>query len=630
MCGITGLFSFNEIGRINQMYLVNATKALTKRGPDFEDFYEDYYVGLGHRRLSIIDTSPKGNQPMQDESGRYVMVFNGEIYNYPELRKELTSKGYTFNSESDTEVLLKLYIDQKEACLSKLNGFFAFAIYDKEDKSLFLARDRMGIKPLLFSMDEDRFIFGSEMKAMLAYGLKRNLNYEALLTYLELNYIPHPQTIFHDVQKCPPGHYLIVKDSTLTIKSFYEISVNVDHSQNYEQSSRQLVELLDQSVQRRLVADVPVGAFLSGGIDSSVIAAIASRHVDQLNTYSIGYQDEPYFDETHYANEVANHLGTNHQVFSLTNYDLLKHLDDVVSYIDEPFADSSAIPVYILSQETRKNVTVALSGDGADEIFSGYNKHYALNRSLKGGLRNGVISGLLPLWKMLPKSRSGKIGNLVRQLERFGQGRSLSPQERYWFWAAFNSKSNALKFLSQDSLSNINHQQYEKHKGSFLQDLDSKSDLNDFLKVDTKLVLPNDMLTKVDLMSMANSLEVRVPFLDHEIVDFAFSLPVDYKINGNLRKRILRDAFKDILPASLYKRPKKGFEVPLVKWFRKELKGELDNHLFNQSFIENQGIFDWRSVKGLRDQIHSNNPGDSHAKIWALYVFQRWWKINMS
>ncbi len=438
MCGITGIYSFNEVGRINQMYLVNATRALAKRGPDFEDFYEDYFVGLGHRRLSVIDISARGNQPMQDESGRYVIVFNGEIYNYRELRKNLATKGYVFRSDSDTEVLLKLYMEEKEACLDKLNGFFSFVIYDNKDQVLFLARDRMGIKPLLFSMDEDRFIFGSEMKAMLAYGLKKELNYEALLTYLQLNYIPYPQTIFKDVQKCPPGHYMFVSGGELSIKSYYEISTIADGDKDYKQTGKQLVELLDQSVQRRLIADVPIGVFLSGGIDSSCITALASRHVNQLNTFSIGYQDEPFFDETHYAYEVANHFKTNHQVFSLSNYDLLKHLDDIVNYIDEPFADSSVMPVYILSQETRKTATVALSGDGADEIFSGYNKHYALNESLRGGLKNNVISGLLPLWKALPKSRSGKIGNFIRQLERFGLGRNLSPRERYWFWASFN------------------------------------------------------------------------------------------------------------------------------------------------------------------------------------------------
>jgi len=628
MCGITGVFSFNEVGRINQMYVVNATRALSKRGPDFEDFFQDYFVGLGHRRLSIIDTSARGNQPMEDETGRYIIVFNGEIYNYRELRKGLLRKGHSFKSDSDTEVLLKLFVEKKEKCLDRLNGFFAFAIYDKEESSLFLARDRMGIKPLLYTMDEDRFIFGSEMKALLAYGLRKELNYEALLTYLQLNYIPSPQTIIKNVFKCPPGHYLWVKNGEMTTGQFYEIKRSdreFGENLSYDHAKSKLVDLLDQSVQRRLIADVPIGAFLSGGIDSSCITALASRHVDQLNTFSIGYQDEPFFDETHYANEVADHFKTNHQVYSLTNYDLLSHMDDIVNYLDEPFADSSAIPVYILSQETRKTATVALSGDGADEIFSGYNKHYAFNQSLSGGLNNSLIATLLPFWRLLPKSRSGRFGNLVRQLERFAKGLKLSPRERYWLWASFNSKEQATRFLSGHSRNGVDVALYEKYRNNYLENISDSPDLNDFLLADAKLVLPNDMLTKVDLMSMANSLEVRVPFLDHEVVDFAFGLPVDFKIDGKMRKKIVRDAFRDILPESLYHRPKQGFEVPMLKWFRKEFKGELDRTVFDQSFMEDQGIFSWNETKKLRQTLHSANPGDAHAKVWALYVFQKWW-----
>ena len=627
MCGITGLFSFNEIGRINQMYLVNATQALESRGPDFQDFYQDHWVGLGHRRLSIIDTSPKGNQPIQDEAGRYTIIYNGEIYNYKELKKGLAEKGYSFRSDTDTEVVLKLYMEEGERCLEKVNGFFALAIYDKKEQSMFLARDRMGIKPLLYVHDGDRFIFASEMKALMAYGIKKELNYQALLAYLELNYIPHPLTIFNGVNKCPPGHYMVVKNGQLSQKRYYQLgrSDQTGDSLSYEDAKASLVSLLEKSVQRRLIADVPIGVFLSGGIDSSCITALASRQVDQLNTFSIGYQDEPFFDETHYANEVADRFNTNHQVFSLTNNDLLAHLDGIVNYLDEPFADSSAIPVYILSQETRKSATVALSGDGADEIFSGYNKHYALNQSLQGGIKNSLVTALAPIWSMMPKSRSGKVGNLFRQLERYSKGGKLSPRERYWLWASFNSKKQALSYLSPNSLQAIDHNAFEALRNQYLDVIPESPDLNHFLMADAQLVLPNDMLTKVDLMSMANGLEVRVPFLDHEVVDFAFNLPVEYKIDGKMRKRIVRDAFRDILPQSLYSRAKQGFEVPLLKWFRKELKGELDNVLFNQSKIDEQGVFQWKSINRLRRQLHSTSPGDAHARVWALYVFQKWW-----
>ena len=538
----------------------------------------------------------------------------------------------TSNQIPDTEVLLKLFVEEKEECLKKINGFFAFAVYDKEEAVLFLARDRIGIKPLLYTIDEDRFIFGSEMKAILAYGINKELNHEALLTYLQLNYIPHPQTILKGINKCPPGHFMWVRKGRLSLHSFYvpghHKSVNPP-SADYEHSKKQLMELLEESVVRRLVSDVPLGAFLSGGIDSSCVTALASRHVDHLKTFSIGYRDEPFFDETGYANQVAEHCGTDHHVFSLTNYDLLKHLDDIVNYLDEPFADSSAIPVFILSRETRKHVTVALSGDGADEIFSGYNKHYALQRTLGRSFRNAIVSLLLPLWTALPKSRSGAFGNFVRQLERFGRGYKLSPGERYWMWASFNNKTQALNLLSAETRDAVNDEFYESFRSQYLGGLNKDSDLNDFLMADTQLVLPNDMLTKVDLMSMANNLEVRVPFLDHEVVDFAFQLPVHFKIKGITRKKIIRDTFEDILPVEIMNRSKMGFEVPLLKWFRNELSSELDEVVFNQTAIEEQGIYQWKQMQNLRKTLFSGNPRDAHATVWALYVFQKWWKSYM-
>ncbi|MDA0197027.1 MAG: asparagine synthase (glutamine-hydrolyzing) [Bacteroidetes bacterium] len=631
MCGITGVFAFNEVGRINQMYLVSATDAIESRGPDFKDYYQDYFVGLGHRRLSIIDTSAKGNQPMSDSSGRYTIVFNGEIYNYKELKRELEQKGHSFKSDADTEVLLSLYIKEKENCLAKLNGFFAFAIYDKQEETMFLTRDRIGIKPLLYTIDDDRFIFGSEMKSLLAYGIKKDLDQTSLFTYLQLNYTPHPRSIIKDIKKCPPGHYIQVKRNEFNIIPYYDIpyrSGEVGSRLSYEEAKKSLVDKLDKSVQRRLVADVPIGAFLSGGIDSSCITALASRHVDQLNTFSIGFKDEPFFDETKYANEVAKHLGTQHEVFSLGNDDLLNHLDQIINYIDEPFADSSAIPVYILSRETRKTATVALSGDGADEIFSGYNKHYALSKSNSKSLQNTLITLLHPLWKMAPKSRAGKIGNLFRQLDRFARGSKLSSQDRYWLWASFNSELEASKYLASGMTDSLRGE-FQELKTLFTGAIPKEPTLTDYLAADTRLVLPNDMLTKVDMMSMANGLEVRVPFLDHELVEFAFSLPDEYKMQRKLRKRILRDAFQDMLPASIYGRGKHGFEVPLLKWFRKELKSELDKSLFNQELIIDQGIFNWKQIKKLRNQLHSFNPADAHAKTWGLFVFQKWYSHYM-
>lgn len=631
MCGITGIYAFNEVGRLGMINLVAATNKLDKRGPDQHGTFVSHFVGLGHRRLSIIDRSEKGKQPMKDEEDRYTIVFNGEIYNFMSLREGLQAKGCQFKSDTDTEVLLKLYIDSGPSCLQELNGFFSLAIYDDLEKTLFVARDRMGIKPLYYALDEDRFLFASEMKSLLAYGIKKDLDMESLYHYFQLNYIPGPHSIFKSVKKVLPGHYILVKEGRIEHKKYYTIPYDSEGAttvtNSYEEQQRQLKALLHKAVRSRLVADVPVGTFLSGGIDSSIISTIAKEYKPDLETFSIGFADEPFFDETHYAQMVAEKLGTRHTVFSLTNDDLLHHLDDILSYIDEPFADSSAIPFYILSKHAKKHVTVALSGDGADELFAGYNKHGAFHRARLGGPTAAVVKNLLPLWSFLPKSRNGKISNKIRQLERFAKGMHMDIRDRYWSWAILSDKDEVLALFHDDV--KVSLEEVEARQGVFLEQMPQHYNMNDLLYVDMQLVLPNDMLTKVDMMSMANGLEVRVPFLDHEVVQYAFQLEESAKINGQEKKRILRDAFRDELPEALYHRPKKGFEVPLLKWFRHELKGLIQGDLLNDTFIEEQGIFDRQAIKALIQQLYSSNPGDVHAKIWALLVFQSWWKKYM-
>lgn len=628
MCGITGIFAFNLVGKFNKIHVTAATMSLDKRGPDYQDIYLDDRVALGHRRLSIIDTSEAGNQPMWDESGRYGIVFNGEIFNFRELKENLKSGGTTFRSHCDTEVLLKLYIRDKEQCLGKLNGFFSFCIYDKAEQTLFLARDRYGIKPLLYTFDEDKFIFASEMKAMACYGLEKEIDFTSLYTYLQLNYIPAPFTIFTNVRKLLPGHYLKISAQQLEEHAYYTLptETSTDQAADYDVAKERLKQLLDVAVQRRLIADVPLGAFLSGGVDSSVITALASRHKPGLHTFSIGFRDEKFFDETHYATLVAKHCGTDHTVFSLTNDDLYHHLHSILDYIDEPFADSSALAVYILSHETRKHATVALSGDGADELLAGYNKHEALRRSLHPGAREKVVASLEPLWKALPKSRNSTAFNKIRQLARFAGGMKRPLPERYWQWAGFAGEPEAMRLFTATSREKIFQAEYEHRKGALLSSLTKGSTFNDILRTDIGMVLANDMLPKVDLMSMANGLEVRLPFLDYELVNFVTTLPEDFKINARMRKRILQDTFRDILPPAVYNRPKKGFEVPLLKWFRKELKSTIVDDLLGPSLIRDQGIFEPTEIETLKKRLFSANPGDIHARIWALIVFQSWWK----
>jgi asparagine synthase (glutamine-hydrolysing) len=567
---------------------------------------------------------------MKDVSGRYTIIYNGEIYNFKAIKEELLASGIEFKSTSDTEVLLYAYIIYKEKCLSKLNGFFAFAVYDEQENSLFLARDRYGIKPLYYYSDEDKFLFSSDMHSLLAFGIEKELDKESLLTYLQLNYTPAPKTMIKGVKMMEPGQYAQIKDNKLEIKTYYQISYKSQelypNHDSYEQQQQRLRNLMEESVKDRLTSDVPVGTFLSGGIDSSIISGIAKKHKDDLHTFSIGYKDEPFFDETSYANLVAKKFNTNHTVFSLSNYDLYEHLFDILDRFDQPFADSSAIPSYILSKKTKKHITVALSGDGADELFSGYNKHSAHLKAMKGGGVNLALKTLGPLLKYIPKSRNGALSNKIRQAEKYGLGLQHHQADRYWTWAGIASEKKAMQLLNDESKSQLIHEEYQVYKSSLLGPIKSENDFNELLLADMQLVLPNDMLRKVDLMSMAHGLEVRVPFLDHKLVDYVFQLPVSSKINGQMRKRILQDAFRDLLPAELYKRPKKGFEVPLLKWFRTSLKSLIEDDLLSDKFIEAQNIFDPKEISRLRKRLFSINPGDAHATVWALIVFQWWWK----
>ena len=358
-------------------------------------------------------------------------------------------------------------------------------------------------------------------------------------------------------------------------------------------------------------------------LEEVVITGLASQHVKNLNSFSIGYADEPLFDETHYANLVAKKFKTEHTVFKLSNQNLFEQLDKVLEYTDEPFADSSGLAVNILCELTKKNVTVALSGDGADEVFSGYNKHLALFQANQKTAKNTIIKSIHPLTSVLPQSRNSKIGNLNRQLAKFGEGLRLNHIDRYWLWAGLRNEDENNKLI----IPHTKH--YKERKDEILKYLQSPNDFNQVLLTDCKLVLQGDMLTKVDLNSMCQSLEVRVPFLDHRVVNFAFQLPSKYKIDGTFKKKIVQDAFRDFLPKELYKRPKHGFEVPLLNWFKTDMYDKIFNQYLHPSFIIEQNIFEWAEVEKLRKKLLSNSPEDSTATIWALVVFQHWYKKYM-
>jgi asparagine synthase (glutamine-hydrolysing) len=620
MCGITGIYAFNQIGRFQMINAARATEALHTRGPDFQRTINNEYASFGHRRLSIIDTSPAGNQPIEDE--RNWLVFNGEIYNYRQLRSELESAGESFYSHSDSEVLFRLLKSRGSEGIEKLQGDFAFAFYDAAEDSVLIARDRFGVKPLYYFKDEDKFIFASEIKSILSYGLDLELDHDALLIYLQLNYIPAPLTIFKNVSKVLPGHYLRISRSGILDESYYELSPEKSNL-TFQNATAKLAELLEESVKDQLVADVPLGSFLSGGLDSSIIALLAKKHKPDLHTFSIGFRGNKFFDESDYSKLVSKHINSNHTVFEFAEKDLLEQVFASLDYLDEPFADSSAIAVNLLSRETRKHSTVALSGDGSDELFGGYNKHTAWVKSLEG--ESGWIKSFVPALSLLPGSRSGAFGNRVRQLRKFGAGVKLPTKERYWLWASLTDENGAKSLLSENSKSNLSLENSEILKKTWLRFLD-KENLNRHLLTDLHMVLPDDMLTKVDRMSMAHGLEVRVPFLDKRVAEFAFSLPGHFKNDGKQSKIILKEAFKSQLPPGIIHRSKKGFEVPVLKWLRKDLKKIISDDLLSESLLNQQGIFNSGEVKKLLRKLHSMNPGDSHARVWALVCFQWWWK----
>lgn len=642
MCGILGRI---ELGKDPSAFknLKGLTDTLSHRGPDHQAHVIEPPIALGHARLSIIDLDARSHQPMNDLSGRYTLVFNGEIYNYKELRQECEQLGYSFKTQSDTEVLLVLFLHFGEACLPKLNGFFSFGIFDRKAKSLFLARDRFGIKPLVYCIDEKRFGFASELRTLMAMGFQKQIDKVSLFTYFKFNYIPAPNTILCDHFKLEPGHQLTVtwEGGTIDVakKKWYTIPYDPSEEKDlsphdYKQAQKVLKRFMRESVRRRLVADVPVGTFLSGGIDSSIITAIAAEEQAGIEAFSIGFPDQPYVDESNYAQRVAKHLGVKHHVFNVRNAELLESASEVLHHLDEPFADSSALNVNILAKRTRAHVKVALSGDGGDELFGGYHKHGAEFQLRNPKLIEHAVGNMKGLLDLLPASRSGFFGNKFRQLQKFADGYQLSARDRYWRWAGILTEEEANYFLREPMLARDQRlsdhaHAFKKRKDKLLQHLSKQGTLNEVLLSDMLMVLPNDMLYKVDSMSMAHGLEVRTPMLDQHVVKHAFRLPVMFKVNHGMKKKILQDSYRDQLPSEVFSRRKKGFEVPLLEWFRGPMKQEFIGLCEDASLIEAQGLFNPTAVANLREKLYSNNPGDAPASAWAFLVFQSWYKQYM-
>jgi asparagine synthase (glutamine-hydrolysing) len=645
MCGICGKINIDgkEIpkGLISRMH-----SGLSHRGPDDKGIYISdqppgnshrlISVGLGHRRLSIIDLSKAGSQPMTNEDETVKIVFNGEIYNYKSLKKDLEQKGHQFISQTDCEVIIHLYEQEGIECVKKLNGMFAFALWDSKIQTLFLCRDRLGIKPLFYFWNGKSLIFASEIKGILGDSeVTKEIDWNALNLYLTLNYIPAPYTIFEKIKKLNPGCYITVQKRGLKIEQFWDIKRNLEHNEirekNIEAYKKNLNDLLEDAVRKRLMADVPLGAFLSGGIDSSIIVGLMSRISNNpVSTCSVGYKDMPLFDETSYAREVAEFHHTNHHEVMVSSKDILNAIPEVLSCFDEPFGDSSAIPTYIVSRETKKHVKVALSGDGGDELFAGYRMYsgeywYSRYKLIPRILRKMLLQ---PILTSLPDSRDRYLLEYIRRAKKFISGAQDKFEDRFFAWNEMFSREMRENIIKKErGADEIDLDLGKELVLGMLNSIDSDN-INRMLYVDLTNSLPNDMLIKVDLMSMKNSLEVRVPFLDHRLVEFVFHLPGDLKLRGKKGKYILLETFKDILPPSLLKRKKWGFEIPISKWLKSDLRFLIDEYLSKEK-LERHEIFDFKPVERLISDLFSNRA-DTSWHLWNLIVFQDWYSRNFS
>ncbi len=593
-----------------------ALHALAHRGPDDAGVYSAGRARLGHRRLGILDPGPAGHQPFTDSAGRYTIVFNGEIFNFQQLRAELEAKGETFRSRSDTEVLLRLFALEGPASLHRLNGFFALAVHDAGEDSLFLARDRFGIKPLLWTVNDGHMNFASELRALAQLGIAGGRDPVSLAQYLTYFFVPAPYTIFPQANKLAPGHSITVKGGEVKVERWYDLPEAVGRAETPKGTD--LAALLEDAVRLRLVADVPVGAFLSGGVDSSIISALAARNHPKLLTFSIGYKGQPYYDESKYAEAVARHIGSDHQTFMLGTDELAEGYLRLLDHVDEPFADSSALPSFLLCERTRRQVKVALSGDGADEIFGGYRKHQALMRCQSPGLAERAVSALAPLWRRLPRSRNSAWQDRFRQFDRFASLQRSTPAQQFLQLAAFNTPQVAEALLGKAALAGLEERNMELARP--LQELPG---MNGALLADVCSTLPNDMLYKVDHTSMAHGLEVRPPFLDKRVVEYAFALPAAEKMRIGSGKHILRTTFGHMLPPEVMTRRKKGFEVPLLDLLRGPLATLVDDTLGPDAVAAAR--LDPRAVATVVRQLRSNDPGTAQATVHALIVFVRWW-----
>jgi asparagine synthase (glutamine-hydrolysing) len=598
---------------------------LAHRGPDGRGVFVNGPCGLGRTRLAVIDLSPDAAQPMANEDGSLHIVFNGEIYNYRALREQVAAQGHRLSSHSDTEVILHLYEDFGPTCVDHLRGMFAFALWDGPRQRLVLARDRVGKKPLFYYHDDHHFVFGSEIKALLAHPqVPRRLNTTALPYYLIHGYVPAPETMFAEIKQLPPGHVLIVENGSVHATPYWHWPLRGRESEELKELgegewAEQVLDALREAVCVRLVSDVPLGAFLSGGLDSSLIVALMSQLMDEpVKTFAIGFSGEPSFNELDYARRVAQLFGTDHHEF-VVQPDAVDLLPALVRHYDEPFADSSAIPTYLVAQLTRQHVTVALTGDGGDELFAGYERFAAARlaasyRRLPGFLRRAV-SGMVHHW---PESTAYR--GLARRVRRFVDAADQPLAERYLSWVGLFSRDMCRELLPSwgdppaDGVLADYQAHFEPAAGHGLVD--------QLLCVNATTYLPGDLLVKTDRMTMAHGLEARCPFLDQGLIGLAAGIPPALKLRGTTTKYILKRAAEKLLPREIVHRPKHGFGVPVGRWFRQELRDYVRDVLLSPR-ARQRGYFDSAVVTRLIEE-HQRGRRDWGHQLWTLLTFELW------
>lgn len=611
MCGICGIYNFSRGSRVPEKTIKNMCEVMKHRGPDEDGFYFNDNIALGMRRLKIIDLFT-GSQPIYNENKSIVTVFNGEIYNFQELRDALVKNNHYFYTNSDTEVIVHLYEDFGEEFVNYLNGMFAIALWDNREKTLFLYRDRMGEKPLHYLINKEGIIFASEIKSILCNSrYQKEIDLEALYHYFTYYYIPAPFTIYKNIKKLLPGHYLKCIDTgEVVIQKYWDFRHQPDHNKSEDYFVEGLRELLIKSIKMRLVSDVPLGAFLSGGIDSSTIVAFMSSLVDEpIKTFSIGFGEKEY-NELNYARVIARKFKTDHHEF-IVEPSAVDLIDKLIWHFDEPFNDSSAIPTFLLSEITRKYVTVALSGDGGDELFAGYDSYRAMmkRRKLK----------YIPKW--VRKIISHQIGDRLPEYtygKRYLQ--SLCADDIEFFFYGTDRKKN---LFSNDYLKIVNKfSSYNVIKDYILNN--NTEYLSRFMYIDSKLYLPDDILVKVDRMSMANSLETRIPFLDHNLIEFVAQIPEKYKMKGSISKYILKKTMENILPNNILNRNKQGFVIPLDVWFKNELK-EMVEDIFSNKLLNETGFFNTDYILKIFND-HMMGRYNHRRFLWSILLFQLWYK----